>query len=286
MSITNDIDSLTNKVAGLLRKAERTDNEHEAAIFVAKAQELMARNSIDEAMIAAAGEGGKTPEQVITKTYLLDGTYLPRKATLLHNIATNVGVKTCLMSKTCMSLTGTPADIAWAETLYDSLVAQMQHALKVADRERRAVRPMPRPSVEPYGETWNSLSKEERTTLRAEWDVYRINQRMFATAQENGRTFATAFIAGFTNRVANRLREVNMKARREAEAEQGHGVALVLASKAERVEAEYKIAHPRVVSRRSNSVRGSGYYAGQSAGSNASFARGVGGSSSRGALGA
>lgn len=46
------MEDILDKVAKLLAKAKGTNNENEAAIFAAKAAELMARHNLDEAMVA------------------------------------------------------------------------------------------------------------------------------------------------------------------------------------------------------------------------------------------
>jgi hypothetical protein len=285
MSMT-DVDSLTNKVASLLRKAERTDNEHEAAAFAAKAQELMARHAIDRAMVEEAGEGGKEAQQIISRWLEVKAPYAPRKATLLWNVADAIGCQAVIMGAQWVDVIGTTADVEWVETLYASLVAQMEHAAAIADKDRRQPPPLPaQPEAPAYGSNaWEELTTEERAELREQWKAYHAIKSLHRVAQENGRTFKTSFIAGFTSRVVGRLKETNLKAQRDAEQEQGHSVALVLASKAERVEAEFRVRHPHIRTIR-RSTRGSGYSAGQNAGSNASFARGSMGGNNAGALG-
>lgn len=46
-------DDIVRKISGLLAKAEGTDNEHEAAAFFEKAQELMVKHAIEEARVRA-----------------------------------------------------------------------------------------------------------------------------------------------------------------------------------------------------------------------------------------
>jgi hypothetical protein len=99
---------------------------------------------------------------------------------------------------------------------------------------------------------------------------------------EHGRSFTTAFLEGFTQEVARRLREAAREARavaaREHEASgasNGRSVALVLADKAKRVEEELKAKVGRLsTSRLSGSQSYSGYQQGRAAGRNASLTRG------------
>lgn len=42
------MDDIVRKIAGLMAKANGTENEHEAAAFAAKAQEMLARHNLSE----------------------------------------------------------------------------------------------------------------------------------------------------------------------------------------------------------------------------------------------
>lgn len=73
--MTNDQEDILDKVAKLMAKAKGTSNEHEAAIFAAKAAEMLAKHNLDEAMLrdrdASREEGpigawdyeGRVPDQ-------------------------------------------------------------------------------------------------------------------------------------------------------------------------------------------------------------------------------
>ena len=99
---------------------------------------------------------------------------------------------------------------------------------------------------------------------------------------EHGRSFTTAFLEGFTQEVARRLRAAARGARaaaaREHEASRarnGRSVALVLADKAKRVEEELKAKVGRLsTSRLSGSQSYSGFEQGRAAGRDASLTRG------------
>jgi len=100
---------------------------------------------------------------------------------------------------------------------------------------------------------------------------------------DHGRSFTTAFLAGFTHEVGRRLREAAREAERAAAAEQAAGsggngqrsVALVLADKAKRVDDELKAKVGRLsTSRLSGSQSYSGFEQGRAAGRHATLARG------------
>ena len=59
------------KIAALLRKAERTDNEHERESFMAKAEELLVREGIDRALLDI---GGEVKREEITTRVISFGT--------------------------------------------------------------------------------------------------------------------------------------------------------------------------------------------------------------------
>ena len=100
---------------------------------------------------------------------------------------------------------------------------------------------------------------------------------------EHGRSFTTAFLEGFTQEVARRLRDAAKEAKATAAREHdrgaagpgGRSVALVLADKAKRVESELAARVGRLSSSRlSGSQSYSGYQQGRAAGRDASLARG------------
>ena len=76
------------KVRALLAKAERTEFEHEADAFTAKAQQLMARHSIDEAMIGAASSSGPSgaPGTAVHRIWL-ESPYVRAKFSLVAAVA-------------------------------------------------------------------------------------------------------------------------------------------------------------------------------------------------------
>ena len=75
---------MLDRVRALLAKAESSQFPQEAEAFTAKAQELMARHSIDAALLAGAGSGGDVPEGVRLGT---DKPYDEAKALLIQQVA-------------------------------------------------------------------------------------------------------------------------------------------------------------------------------------------------------
>ncbi|SQD99855.1 conserved hypothetical protein [Parafrankia sp. Ea1.12] len=131
---------LLDKVRALLAKAESTSFAEEAEALTAKAQQLMARHSIDEALLAAQRTVTVEP---IGRRIGIDNPYEAAKAILLNVIA---GANRChaVWAKHLGSSTvvGYPSDIDAVELLYTSLLVQattaMTHAGTRQDRHGRS----------------------------------------------------------------------------------------------------------------------------------------------------
>lgn len=231
------------KIQALLATAEsfaEQGNEEAAGAYVAKAHALQQKYSIDQATL----EGGEKPHAIIDRTWAMPGTYGRRKVNLANVVARNTGCAGYFSRDAAGSyhyaVFGFAADVEWAETLFFSLCHQTEAALRFAVKH----------------------------------------------SYEHGRSFTTAFLDGFTTEVGRRLRAAAREAQAEAGRERaghngraGHSVALVLAGKAKRVEAEMhakvgRLSTSRLYARQSFS----GYEQGRAAGREARLARGsVGG---------
>ncbi|MEU8218085.1 DUF2786 domain-containing protein [Micromonospora taraxaci] len=126
---------MLDRVRALLAKAESTTFPAEAEALTAKAQELIARHSIDEALLAAGSERGDQPGGVRLST---DSPYAGAKALLVQEVAAanrceavwsdDLGFTTVL---------GWPADLVAVELLYTSLLVQATAAMLRGRAERR-----------------------------------------------------------------------------------------------------------------------------------------------------
>jgi hypothetical protein len=227
------------KIQGLLATAESLadqGNDEAAGAYVAKAHALQQKFSIDQAML----EDGEQPRAIIDRTWIMPGTYGRRKVDLAHVVAHRTGCAGYFSREGegvyRYTAFGFTADVEWAETLFFSLCHQAEAALRFAEKG-------------PY---------------------------------EHGRSFTTSFLEGFTHEVRRRLREAAREAKAEAarehqtaRAEGGRSVAVVLADKAKRVEAELAARVGRLSSSRlSGSQSYSGFQQGRVAGQAASLARG------------
>lgn len=84
MSTIANTDTYINRVHALLDKAESTPYEAEAEAFLAKAQELMARHAIDEAMLATAG---RAADEITHEPRVIVAPYANAKSVLLSAVA-------------------------------------------------------------------------------------------------------------------------------------------------------------------------------------------------------
>lgn len=125
-------DKLLTRIGGLLRQAESTDNEHEAEAFMAAAQRLATRSSIDLA-VARAHIAGREHRPVPTQKVVPIGAAgkkgLRTYVQLFVAIASANDVR-CDVTRTSTQVYayGFDSDIATCEALYTSLLVQMVRA--------------------------------------------------------------------------------------------------------------------------------------------------------------
>ncbi len=118
------------RVRALLAKAESTQYESEAIAFTAKAQELMTKHALDQAMLAGAGSGPAAPGVIRIP---IDPPYLDAKALLLQVIAGHSRCQAVLHQSVEMSsVIGFSTDLEAVELLFTSLLVQAHHALAAA----------------------------------------------------------------------------------------------------------------------------------------------------------
>lgn len=116
------------RVRLLLAKAESTEFPAEAETFTAGAQSLMARHSIDQALLAATGEvPGDSPAG---RRIGLDNPYESAKASLLSAVAAANGCR-AVWSKEFgfMTIVGFETDLDIVELLFTSLLVQATAAM-------------------------------------------------------------------------------------------------------------------------------------------------------------
>ena len=123
-------DRLLNRIRGLLAKAEATDHPAEAETFTAKAQELMTRHAVDEAVLRGL-QHEEIP--VASRRVHLQSPYANVKATLLNAVAVPNRCRTVLMNEYDIAvLVGTPTNVDQTELLFTSLLIQATRAMAEA----------------------------------------------------------------------------------------------------------------------------------------------------------
>ncbi|MET9955142.1 DUF2786 domain-containing protein [Streptomyces sp. NPDC006339] len=124
------------RIRALLAKAEATTYAEEAEALTAKAQELMARHSLDEATLAAGAPSPETPGAVRIG---VDPPYEQAKAILLDAVATANHCRAVWNEGFGFStVVGFEADLEPVELLYTSLLVQGTAAMTRAEAEQRA----------------------------------------------------------------------------------------------------------------------------------------------------
>ncbi|MBF9067942.1 DUF2786 domain-containing protein [Streptacidiphilus fuscans] len=123
------------RIRALLAKAESTDYAEEAEAFTAKAQELMARHSIDEALLAARSGDRTLPGAIRIG---IDNPYESAKALLLDAVAdANRARSVWDKANGFCTVVGFDADLDAVELLYTSLLVQAVTAMNGAQVQRR-----------------------------------------------------------------------------------------------------------------------------------------------------
>ena len=126
------------RIRALLAKAESTDFPDEAEALTAKAQQLMAQHSIDEALLAATSGSGCEPGACRIG---IDNPYEAPKAVLLDAVAEANRARS-VWSKDLgfCTVVGFPADLEAVELLYTSLLVQATGGLNSGGSRTKSFR--------------------------------------------------------------------------------------------------------------------------------------------------
>jgi hypothetical protein len=127
-AMASDADQrILGKIRGLLTKAESTEFPEEAEALSARAQELMAKHSIDHALLAAESGNKDKPAG---RRLPVDNPYETPKATMLHAVAKANRCRSVWMKAYGMStVIGFPSDLDAVELLFTSLLVQASTAM-------------------------------------------------------------------------------------------------------------------------------------------------------------
>lgn len=129
---TIEQEALYNKIRGLLRKAEGTDNEHEAEAFYNKAQQLIMRYAVDQEAMWAADPQKRSKIETLDITIVDRATGTNEKRMILHACAK---ANRCRMwyspGKDRATIAGYSSDLLFVEMLYSSVITQMNFKMAI-----------------------------------------------------------------------------------------------------------------------------------------------------------
>ncbi|MBD9731689.1 DUF2786 domain-containing protein [Streptomyces sp. H28] len=124
------------RIRALLAKAEATGFPEEAEALSAKAQELMARHSVDEALLAAGAPSAEAP---VGCRIGVEAPYEQTKAVLLDAVASANHCRAVWNEALGFStVVGFASDLEAVELLYTSLLVQATTAMTKAEAAQRA----------------------------------------------------------------------------------------------------------------------------------------------------
>jgi hypothetical protein len=153
------------RIRALLAKAESTEFAEEAEALSARAQELMAKYSIDHALLAAESGREETPGG---RRIAVDNPYEAPKATLLQTVAQANRCRVVWSKDIGMvTVIGFPADLDAVELLFTSLLVQANTAMLRAGAKQDA-----------YG---RSRTRAFRTSFLVSYAI-RIGERLSTAA--------------------------------------------------------------------------------------------------------
>ncbi|NYH55615.1 MULTISPECIES: DUF2786 domain-containing protein [Nocardiopsis] len=123
------------RVRALLAKAESTEFPREAEALSARAQELMARHSIDRALLAE--EPGQASEAAAGRRLPVDAPYDEHKAVLLHEVAEANHCRAVWHQELGLcTVMGFPGDVEAVDLMFTSLLVQAETAMRASGAER------------------------------------------------------------------------------------------------------------------------------------------------------
>ncbi len=226
------------RVRMLLAKAESTTFEAEAETFTAGAQSLMARHSIDAAVLAAADAARHSDRATPSGRRIgVDNPYDGPKAMLLQAVASANRCRTVWSRELgFVTVVGFEADLEGVEVLFTSLLVQATRTL---------------------------------TTTGSRTDRH---------GGSRTRAFRQSFLTAYASRIGERLREVTAAeelAASQVARTSGRELVPLLRARAEEVDAALDTWFPEVVTRSVGSVRDAeGWHSGRAAADRAELGAG------------
>lgn len=212
--MTDATQERVDKIQKLLNKAEGASTEEEAAAFFSKAEELMVRYSIDDAMLQATGATKK--EEVVVERITLKTSYFMADIDLATAVAYPNNCK-ILQNKQAHRIVfiGFESEVKRVITLFLSLHMQAARFARLGFR-----------------------------------DEVSADEKQYMTAMDK-HVWKRSFRTGFAYRVGERLWEQVKATTQEAAKTHGSGMELVLVDRKQEVEDVYN-ANTGGVARRGN----------------------------------
>lgn len=230
------------KIAALLRKAERTDNEAEAAAFSTKAEELLMKWGVDRAMIEL--EEGRH-EEIVKMRMTFPGTagrtrrdYIELCYQVILGLGALEGFRTRNLEP----------ENRWKDGVHDLLI--MGHKSDVESAIWLA----------------SSILLQGQTITTGWWKAQNIPSNMVTAGQRA--KLKSSFLMGFGDRVKARLAEIRDRLQEEAVATSSKtaGTDLVFVGRAALVKAAFEEEFPGLRKGRGRQLNGNAYREGADAG--------------------
>ena len=225
---------MLSKIRALLSKAEGSTFTEEADAFTSKAQDLMTRYSIDEALLEdSAGHG-----DVLSRRIHIDNPYAQAKVQLLSTVGGINRVRVIWDDHHGMATAvGMAIDLELVEMLFTSLLVQATRALTEAGNSRST----------------------------GGYQSGRLNRSP---------SFRRAFLLAYANRIGERLEAAGAAASTEATSSHGAELVPVLARRAQAVDTVFDRLFPETRQMRAKQVDARGWHAGRAAADKAVFSSG------------
>jgi hypothetical protein len=226
---------MLSRIRALLSKAEVTTFDEEAQAFTAKAQDLMTRYAIDEALLEETGGHG----DVNARRIHIDNPYAQAKVQLLSTVGSINRVRVVWDDQHGMAtVVGMVVDLELVDMLFTSLLVQATRALTEAGNAR---------------------------ITDGGYQSGRLNRSP---------SFRRAFLLSYATRIGERLAEAGQRAADESKSSHGAELVPVLARRTEEVDRRFEKMFPNTREIRSKRVDARGWHAGRTAADRAVFAAG------------
>lgn len=204
--------STTEKIGMWLAKADSTDSQAEKKLFMEKAQQVAARNSIDLAEARAAVAKGMKREEPTHKRVVC-GTRGQRGLAyyidLMLSIASINDLQTTIQGNVAVNLFGMPSDIEVAEAIYATAVTAMVQGgdeyLKLGEYKK---------DVQPR----DVKIRKENPYAHYRGEPKYVYEWIVVHKPVSGMTARQNFYEGFVREVTRKLREAKREVVEEAKA--------------------------------------------------------------------